>query len=178
MGDEINVLVTSLDHVTTTILRNGKEIHFKNSLTKVTEKEAEEMINRPNHRYILYDPSVAGQVRTPKPSFENLEKDYIELMQDNRNLAKMRNWITEKYNEVSQNLLNFQRQQGQPLVPGQEQVMSPQSTQVELGAEQGEGPLVQDIETIPVDGEGRPISPAEQMPDVIERARAALGNNQ
>jgi hypothetical protein len=142
------VSVKSLDNVKVTYLKNGQEVSFINGVANLPSEQAQELVDRNNKRYVLYDGKNAGLVKTPKPSIQNIELEYKAMEANPANLPLLRNWLREKQMDLEPKLLNIQQSMQKSMLPDQEK-QSPRSSAQEDIASAGS----QDVEKMPVDGE-------------------------
>ena len=161
--------VKSLDNVSATYLKSGKEVIFQNGLITLPENEANELLGRPNKRYMKYDPASPVMTKTPQPSFENLEMEFSGLITDPFKLPNMLAWLRQKVSIVEPMLYEAQMKSGGQFI-GQHEALTRANDQrgiiSEGGAQQGQ------VDEMNVDGDDA----VTKAKETLEKAKTALGD--
>lgn len=166
------VTVKSLDNVSATYLKSGKEVIFQNGLITLPENEANELLGRPNKRYMKYDPTSPVMTKTPQPSFENLEMEFSGLITDPFKLPNMLAWLRQKVSIVEPMLYEAQLKSGGQFIGQHEAITRANDQRGNIlndgGAQQGS------VDEMKVDGDDT----VSQAQETLEKAKAALGGKQ
>jgi len=163
------VTVKALNGASATFDSKGNYIKFTNHVASVTEAQAKELVARPLNQYVLFDGKTGLLAKTVEPSIENLELEFNQLFNSNKNLPSLKKWLAEKMNIVEPALLSFQIDRSAPMVEGQQQVVN-QALPVQQSNEVVEinvDTTGDDLDSISVDGivddKSSTLSRAEQV---------------